>query len=182
MSKFVRFDLSAELATELLWRHQTGHLTETDYRHQILIGRFTTETLTAVSIPDRAVVTSVRLLVKIMEKHGLHPETVASLRELILKPAAAYESATERNSIVVVTFEMPDGINPLLVAVRIDVPDSANKPNMHWMVSAYAKDDPAIFKRWEANGLLIWKREAAVQVSIKPVAKVEEMAAIETKA
>src|SRR5258708_3740899 len=97
-----------------------------------------------------------------MKAPGLPPETVASLRELILKPVAVYESATERDSIVVVTIEMPDGINPLIVAIRIDVPDSANKPNMHWMVSAYAKDDPAIVKRWEANGPLIWKREPVV--------------------
>lgn len=180
MSRFVRFDLSVELVAELLWRHQRGHLADSDYRHQVLIGRFAKEVLTTIDIPDRAVVTSVRLLVKIMEKHGLPPETVASLRELILKPVAVYESATERDSIVVVTIEMPDGINPLIVAIRIDVPDSANKPNMHWMVSAYAKDDPAIVKRWEANGLLIWRREPVVEVTTETVAKVGEIAATET--
>ncbi|CAE6715865.1 MULTISPECIES: MuF-C-terminal domain-containing protein [Paraburkholderia] len=180
MSRFVRFDLSVELTTELLRRHQTGRLADSDYRHQVLIGRFTKEALTVINIPDRAVVTSVRLLVKIMEKHGLPPETVASLRELILKPVAVYESATERDSIVVVTIEMPDGINPLLVAIRVDVPDSANKPNMHWMVSAYAKNDPEIVKRWEANGLLIWKHEPVVEVTIEPAAKVEETATAES--
>ncbi|RKE37769.1 hypothetical protein B0G76_4046 [Paraburkholderia sp. BL23I1N1] len=170
MSRFVRFDLSVELVTELLQRHKRGHLKDSDYRHQVLIGRFTKEALTAINIPDRAVVSSVRLLVKIMEKHGLPPETVASLRELILKPVAVYESATERDSIVVVTIEMPEGINPLLVAIRIDVPDSVNKPNMHWMVNTYTKDDPAIVKRWEANGLLICKREPVVEVMTAPVA------------
>jgi hypothetical protein len=169
MSRFVRFDLSVELTAELLRRHQKGYLTDSDYRHQVLIGRFTKETLTAINLSDRAVVTSVRLLLKIMEKHGLSPETVASLRELILKPVAVYESATERDSIVVVTVEMPDGKNPLLVAIRVDVPDSANKPNMHWMASAYAKDDPAVIERWEANGLLIWKREPVVEITTEPV-------------
>jgi hypothetical protein len=70
---------------------------------------------------------------------------------------------------VVVTIEMPDGKNPLLVAIRVDVPDSANKPNMHWMASAYAKDDPAVIERWEANGLLIWKREPVVEITTEPV-------------
>ncbi|WP_345815838.1 hypothetical protein AAGS40_16400 [Paraburkholderia sp. PREW-6R] len=162
MSRFIRFDLSVELTTELLHRHQKGKLADADYRHQILVGRFTRETLTAIKIPDRAVVTSVRLLVKIMEKHGLSPETVASLRKLLLIPAAVFQSATERESIVVVTVEAPDGKNPLLIAVRVDVPDSANKPNIHWMASAYAKDDPTVIDRWKAKGLLIWKRESRI--------------------
>lgn len=138
-----------------------------------------------MKIPDRAVVTSVRLLVKVMEKHGLSPELTASLRALILKPIAVYESATERNSIVVVTIEMPDGRNPLLVAIRVDVPDSANKPNMHWMVSAYAKDDPAIIQRWEANGLLIWKPEPVAGATtdfVVEVVRSEEVVAVEVKA
>lgn len=54
MSRFVRFDLSVELTTELLRRHQTGHLADSDYRHQVLIGRFTKEALTVINIPDRA--------------------------------------------------------------------------------------------------------------------------------
>jgi len=129
----------------------------------VLIGHFTKEALSAIRIPDRAVVTSVRLLIKVMEKHGLTPETAASLRRLILEPVAVYESATERDSIVVLTIEMPDGIHPVLVAIRVDVPDSANKPNMHWMVSAYTKDDPETMQRWEAKGLLIWKRTPTLE-------------------
>ncbi len=48
------------------------------------------------------------------------------------------------------------------------------------MVSAYAKNDPEIVKRWEANGLLIWKREPVVEVTIEPAAKVEETATAES--
>ena len=52
---------------------------------------------------------------------------VACLPALILKPVACYASDTERNSVVVVTVEKPDGINPILVPFRVDVPDAANK-------------------------------------------------------
>ncbi|WP_144107724.1 hypothetical protein [Paraburkholderia sp. BCC1886] len=169
MSRFVRFDLSPELTAELLRRHRAGDLQDTDYRHQVLIGRFTKNDLAPMKLVDRAVVTSVRLLVKIMEKHNLSADTVAALRTLILRPVAAYKSATERDSIVVVTVELPDGINPLLVAIRVDVPDSANKPNIHWMVSAYAKDDPSIFQRWEERGLLIWKPDRQLEAAATPI-------------
>lgn len=165
---FARFELSELLAATLLERHQQGRLTNDDLRHQVAIGRFTKETCTRLNIQDRVLVTSVSLLVKIMTKHNLTPAVVASLSDAINAPVAAYLSDTERNSIVVVTLEKPDGSNPLVVPFRVDVADSANKPNMHWMVSAYAKDDPAILERWERKGLLIWK-----QASQQAVASVE---------
>lgn len=156
---FVRFPLSEALASELLERSKRGLLTPQDLRHQVEIGRFSKDTLAHLKIRDNVLVTSVSMLVKVMEKHDLTPAVVASLPALIRKPVACYTSDTERNSIVVVTVEKPDGTNPILVPFRVDVPDAANKPNMHWMVSAYCKDDPEIFERWETKGLLVWKKQ-----------------------
>jgi hypothetical protein len=167
---FVRFQLSEALAAELLERSERGQLTSQDLRHQVAIGRFSKETLKQLNIADNVLVTSVKMLVKAMEKHDLTPSMVASLPALIQKPVACYTSDTERNSVVVVTVESPDGKNPILVPFRVDVPDAANKPNMHWMVSAYCKDDPEIFDRWEKKGLLIWRQPEQIVVAKEIVA------------
>jgi len=123
--------------------------------------------LTPLKIRDLGVITSVAILVKVMEKHGLKPSLVESLKELILEPVAVYKSATERESIVVVTAEMPDGINPLLIPIKIDVMGASGKSNFHWMASAYAKEKPEIIERWEKNGLLLSKPAQAAIAALE---------------
>lgn len=157
MSRFHRVDLSAALAETVLGRHISAMLSEQDYRLQVRIGRFSKAAISALGIRDLDVITSVAILTKVMAKHGLEPSMVESLKELILAPVAVYKSATERESIVVVTAEMPDGINPLLIPIKIDVMGASGKSNFHWMASAYAKEKPEIIERWEKNGLLLWK-------------------------
>ena len=164
MSRFHRVDLSAALAETVLERHAETLLSDQDYRLQVRIGRFSKTAITALGIRDLDVITSVAILVKVMEKHGLKPSIVESLKDLILEPVAVYKSATERESIVVVTAEMPDGINPLLIPIKIDVMGASGKSNFHWMASAYAKEKPEIIERWEKNGLLLWKPSQAVGV------------------
>ena len=164
MSRFHRVDLSAALAETVLERHTEALLSDQDYRLQVRIGRFSKTAIAALGIRDLDVITSVAILVKVMEKHGLQPSMVESLKELILEPVAVYKSATERESIVVVTAEMPDGINPLLIPIKIDVMGASGKSNFHWMASAYAKEKPEIIERWERNGLLLWKPAQAVAV------------------
>jgi hypothetical protein len=155
---FRRFELSKELASELLKREQAGHLTDQDRRHQIAMGRFRKEVRNNLGIPDCTLVTSVSIVVKAMTKHSVAPSTIADLPDLLQQPAAAYHSATERDSIVVVTLEQKGRGSPLLVPFKVNVPDSANKPNIHWMSSAYEKDDPNILAKWGNAGLLIWER------------------------
>lgn len=106
MSRFHRVDLSAALAETVLERHAETLLSDQDYRLQVRIGRFSKTAITALGIRDLDVITSVAILVKVMEKHGLKPSMVESLKELILEPVAVYKSATERESIVMVTAEM----------------------------------------------------------------------------
>src|SRR6185437_9131059 len=131
MSRFHRVDLSAALAETVLGRHISAMLSEQDYRLQVRIGRFSKAAISALGIRDLDVITSVAILTKVMAKHGLEPSMVESLKELILAPVAVYKSATERESIVVVTAEMPDGINPLLIPIKIDVMGASGKSNFH---------------------------------------------------
>lgn len=81
---------------------------------------------------------------------------------MVLTPVAVYKSATERESIVLVTANLPDDINPLLIAIKIDVMGAAGKSHFHWMASAYAKNNPGIIARWERDGLLLWRAEQRV--------------------
>jgi len=185
MSRFHRVDLSAGLAETVLGRHTNSMLSEQDYRLQVRIGRFSKTAIRALGIRDLDVITSVAILTKVMTKHGLEPAMVESLKELLLAPVAVYKSATEHESIVVVTAEMPDGINPLLIPIKIDVMGASGKSNFHWMASAYSKEKPDIIERWEKNGLLLWKplqtetAEAAeaLRAEVAGVATIEELGA-----
>jgi hypothetical protein len=79
----------------------------------------------------------------------------------------------------VVTAEMPDGINPLLIQIKIDVTGASGKSNFHWTASAYAKEKPEIIERWERNGLLLWKPAkvlAVVAVAASPAKLTHEVA------
>lgn len=156
--KFRRFALTLEFAQEILRLSEAGELGD-EARHQVLIGRFSKAMCTRLAIPDRDLVTSVAILAKSLHKHRITPAMMVALPNLLDTATAAYVSDTERNSIVVVTVALPDGRQPLLVPFRVDVPDAANKPNMHWMVSAYAKDNPQVFEIWKEKGLLIWEAE-----------------------
>jgi hypothetical protein len=151
-----RFPMDLEIATAICTGSTTGTLSDEDLRHQILLGRFPKTVLTALGIPDLSVVTSVSVLAKLAKKHALSPVIISSLHSLISAPQAVFSSATKNDSIVIVTMMLVEG-DPLIASVVVDTPDAYQKPNMHWLTSAYGKDNHEKLTEWERNGLLLWK-------------------------
>jgi hypothetical protein len=47
--------------------------------------------------------------------------------------------------------------DPLIASIVVNTPDAAAKPNMHWLTSAYAKDNHQKLVDWENDGLLLWR-------------------------
>ena len=155
--KFCRFDLSSDFAATVHDRSRKNLLTAEELRYQVRIGRFSKAALQALGLRDLDVVTSLSVLTKMVGKHGLGPDALAQLRDIVLNPVSVYKSDTFPGSVVVVSAMLPDGANPLLMAIRVDKPDSAGKTNIHWMVSAYVKETPGILEKWEEKGLLLWR-------------------------
>lgn len=151
-----RFPMDLEIATAICTGSIAGTLSDEDLRHQILLGRFPKDVLTALKIPDLSVVTSVAVLAKLAKKHTLSPAIIGGLHSLISAPQAVFSSATKNDSIVIVTMMMVEG-DPLIASVVVDTPDAYLKPNMHWLTSAYGKDNHAKLTEWERSGLLLWK-------------------------
>lgn len=124
----------------------------------VVIGRFTTDMLSRLKCADHELVTSVSVLEKMMFDHGLSAPKLKSLHQTICQPERIYQSASHpTSSIVVMTLETV-GIKPVLVPIWLSKPGATGKPPDHWVSSAYAKDDAGIFNRWDAAGLLLWKK------------------------
>ncbi len=151
-----RFPLSADLTATIVAGSNASTLTNDDRRHQVLIGRFPGDVCRALNIPDLDVVTSVAVIEKIMIKHGLTSQVVAGLHGMICRPLAVYNSASKGDSIVIVSMTVIGG-DPLIASIVTDTPDAAKKSNMHWLTSAYPKENRHKLVEWEANGLLLWR-------------------------
>lgn len=154
-----RINMSLELAQLLEQAVKEKSLTDELRRNQVVLGKFPQEVLTALKISDLDVVTSVAIIAKIMKKHELSAATVAGLHELICNPVAVYDSATEQGSVVVLTMRLVMG-DPIIAAIAVNTPDAFKKGHMHWLTSAYPKENHAKFAEWERDGLLRWRPEA----------------------
>jgi hypothetical protein len=154
-----RINMSLELALLLEQAIQEKSLDNDLRRNQVLLGKFPQEVLTALKIDDLDVVTSVSVLAKIMDRHKLSAATVSGLHELICNPVAVYDSATEQGAVVVLTMRLMMG-DPIIAAISVNTPDAFKKGRMHWLTSAYPKENHAKFSEWERAGLLRWRPEA----------------------
>jgi hypothetical protein len=74
-----RFPMDLEIATAICEASNNGALSPDDLRHQIQLGRFPAPVLTALSIPDLQVVTSVAVLAKLAKTHKLSPAIIVNL-------------------------------------------------------------------------------------------------------
>lgn len=151
-----RVEMSLDLAKFICDGSRNKTLSNDELRIQVQLGRLPKLVLTSLNIPDLMVVTSVSLLVKLEHKHKIGPAVMSMLHELIGNPSAVFKSATQAESIVIVTVVYVDG-NPLIASIVVDTPDSFGKPNMHWMTSAYGKDNHQRLVDWEQEGLLLWR-------------------------
>ena len=147
--------LSLDLVQAIQQAGLDGTASNDDRRNQVLLGRFPSHLLGVLNIHDLEIVTSVAIIEKMIFDHGLPPSVVADLHHLVSNPNAIYQSATQSDSIVVLTVQITRRL-PVLVAIRLAKPDSTGKGNVHWLASAYPKD-PAMFGRWEKQGLLLWR-------------------------
>ena len=154
-----RFPIDLEIATVICEGSKTNTLSPEDLRHQVQLGRFPAAILADLSIPDLQVVTSVAVLAKLANKHKLSPAIIVNLHHLIGQPKAIFSSASRKDSIVIVCMMMVEG-DPLIASIVVDTPDAALKPNMHWLTSAYAKDNHQKLVDWENEGLLLWRAKA----------------------
>lgn len=155
-----RFPMDLDIAKAICEGSIADTLSAEDLRHQIQLGRFPQPVLTALKIPDLQVVTSVSVLAKLAKKHSLGPGVISDLINLIGSPNAVFSSASRQDSIVIVCMMMIGG-DPLIASIVVDTPDAAKKPNMHWLTSAYAKDNHQKIVDWENDGLLLWRPDIA---------------------
>jgi hypothetical protein len=151
-----RFPMSLDLAKVICTGSKNNALSGDDLRSQVVLGRFPQPVLSALSIPDLDVVTSVSVLAKVSKKHNLGLGVISDLHGMICAPEAVYRSATRSDSVAIVTMIMIDD-DPLIAAIAIDMPDAYLKPNMHWLTSAYGKENHEKLEDWEAEGLLLWR-------------------------
>ena len=149
--------LSIELVRGIQKAALEGSASDQERRNQVLLGRFPQNLLDALKVPDLEIVTSVSIIEKMIFEHGLTPPVIADLHNLVCVPNAVYQSATQGDSIVVLTIQITRQL-PVIAAIKIDKPDSAGKPNIHWLASAYPKDHTEMFNRWEKLGLLLWQQ------------------------
>lgn len=151
-----RFPMDFDIAKAICTGSMENTLSAEDLRHQIQLGRFPSSVLAALKIPDLEVVTSVSVLAKLAKKHTLDAGVISGLHQLISAPKAVFGSATRKDSIVIVCMMMVDG-DPLIASIVVDTPDAYMKPNMHWLTSAYGKDNHQKIVDWETEGLLLWR-------------------------
>ncbi len=150
-------NLSLELIRNIQRAASDGTASDQERRNQVLLGRFPEHLLTALKIPDLEIVTSVAIIEKMIFEHGLTAPVIADLHNLVCTPNAVYQSATQGDSIVVLTIQITRQL-PVIAAIKLDKPDSAGKPNIHWLASAYPKDHTEMFNRWQKQGLLLWQQ------------------------
>jgi hypothetical protein len=123
----------------------------------VVIGHFTETILTALNVDDLEIVTSISVLEKMMFDHGISAAKLKSLHQVVCTPVKIFRSATHPAESVVLLSTMVLGAKPVLIPVRLSKPGPAGKAAVHWISSAYVKEDPTVIQRWETNGLLIWQ-------------------------
>lgn len=150
-----RTTLDENLAKQIRDASLNGQLGNDEKATRIAIGRFSQDMLEILQCKDLELETSVAVLDKMIFDHGIPASSLGRLSTLIETPQFIYKSATQTESVVVVSVEMLKAA-PILIPIWIEKQGPKGKPNMHWVSSAYAKDDPNILARWDYQGLRIW--------------------------
>lgn len=132
-----------------------GNLSSDQLSERIVVGQFSAHMQAVLKCPDLELVTSVAVLDKMMFDHGIGATQLAQLNQIISKPQRIYQSASHAESVVVVSVELLQQ-KPILVPIWINKAGPKGKPAMHWVSSAYTKDDPNVLTKWERDGLRLW--------------------------
>ena len=112
--------------------------------------------LTTVGLPDLPLAIKGKVIEKVVMDHGIPKSMLKRLAGIVAAPNAIYAAAPPHSSgVVVLTFEATR-----LGRVILSVAGSQSVGRSHTVnliTSMYAKEDARAFKRWENEGLLLWK-------------------------
>ena len=93
-------------------------------------------------------------LAKAHFEHGITRSVLERLGDILTNPKALYRSATVMGTAVVITYEQKNG-GPILVPIHADRAVGRERANI--VASVYNKE-ATIEARWQAQGLLLWKK------------------------
>jgi len=124
-------------------------------RQIVSIGRFPADILTGIGCEDLEIVTTISVFEKMVFDHGIGTDILSRFHSILCAPKQIFNSASRPGSVVVVTLEIQRG-NPIIIPIQLSKPVGKYQPNVHWVSSAYAKDNPRQLQKWEKDGLLLW--------------------------
>jgi hypothetical protein len=91
---------------------------------------------------------------KIHFDHGISTSLIHRIPELLNSPKSIFKSATHPDSAIVFTFEIQLG-SPVLVVMQKD--KLVGRDTFNICASMYPKEGEDPEKKWERDGLLLWK-------------------------
>jgi len=130
---------------------------DTEKMRQIVsIGRFPAGILAGIGCDDLEIVTTISVFEKMVFDHGIGTDILSKFHAILCAPKQIFNSASRPGSVVVVTLEFQRG-NPIIIPIQLSKHVGKYQPNVHWVSSAYAKDNPDQLQKWENDGLLLWR-------------------------
>lgn len=148
--------LSGELVDWIAKTGMANALTPDEMSRYVAVGRFDVAMQRRLGCADFEVATSVAVLDKMMFDHGLPASRLKSLLEMVHDPLAIYRSATHPTSSVVIVSTQNLGSAPVLIPIWLNKQSRPGKQPIHWISSAYAKNDPHILRTWDTQGHKLW--------------------------
>lgn len=128
---------------------------EEKMRQIVSIGRFPPDILAGIGCEDLEIVATVSVFEKMVFDHGLGTDVLSRFHAVLCAPKQIFNSASRPGSVVVITLEVQRG-NPIIIPIQLSKSVGKYQPNVHWVSSAYAKDNPGQLQKWEKDGLLLW--------------------------
>lgn len=153
----------------------THHTSTTDYQRLVELvvkaeieGKPRHELVLDICDTPRALLrvgfTSLKLIIKgktigkIFFEHALSRHQIERIPVMLENPQAIYASATHRDSVVVLTYEVNVSA-PIVIPVARDR-QVGRGTLVNEVVSMYGKTGPDPRPRWRAQGLLLWEHRA----------------------
>lgn len=150
-------ELTLELVEWVRDAGMAGDIPKDRLRAYVSLGRFSPEMLAILQCKDLELRTTIAVLEKMLFDHAISPKHLYGLNGLICQPEKVFKSKTRPDtSVVVMTIETLRAL-PIVVPIELNKTMAQGKAPVHWVSSAYAKDEPEALIRWEKEGLLLWK-------------------------
>lgn len=129
-----------------------GVLTGTvGHRNPLVLAKASPKPFILSGMNDLPIVTTGKVIDKAHFDHGLPESMLSQLPELLADPVMIFKSDTEHNGYVVVTDKFYRG-QPVIAAIHAD--KAIGRTEVNFVSTSFPKDNPAIFEKWEKDGLL----------------------------